>query len=217
MSTIAIDGPGSSGKSSVGERVARELGYAFLDTGLLYRAVTAAAIRRGAMSDPAAILALAQQTHVNLEQRPVHLLVGDQEFQPGELESAEVERAVPRVAALPDVRAALRGVQRSAAEFGNAVLAGRDIGTVVLPEATWKFFLDASAESRGERRSRQRGYALGSPEHASIVADLSARDFDDRNRIVAPLVAASDAQIIVTDQMTLDEVVAEIVSVVQGR
>ena len=119
MSTIAIDGPGSSGKSSVGERVARELGYAFLDTGLLYRAVTAAAIRRGAMSDPTAILALAQQTHVNLEQRPVHLLVGDQEFQPGELESAEVERAVPRVAALPDVRAALRGVQRSA-EIGRA-------------------------------------------------------------------------------------------------
>ena len=134
-----------------------------------------------------------------------------------DLESSEVEAVVPLVAALPEVRDALRGVQRRIAGRGRSVLAGRDIGTVVLPDAPHKFFLDASAEARAVRRALQRGHAEGSTEHAQILAALVERDREDRERAVAPLRAADDAITIVTDALTLDEVVEAIVGSVQRR
>jgi cytidylate kinase len=224
VTRLAIDGPASSGKSSVGGRVAAALGYGFLDTGLLYRAVTRAALNQHLLSAPNAAVVksvapqlekIAQIVDAELLEGGAAIVIDSRSYSAAELESAEVEALVPLVAALPEVRDALRGVQRRIAGRGRAVLAGRDIGTVVLPDAPHKFFLDASAEARALRRALQRGYAQGSTEHAQILAALIDRDREDRGRAVAPLRAADDAITIVTDALTLDEVVAEIVGAVQ--
>ena len=224
MTRLAIDGPASSGKSSVGGRVAAALGYGFLDTGLLYRAVTRAALHQHLVSAPTASVVksvapqlekIAQIVDAELIEGGAAIVIDGRSYAAAELESAEVEALVPLVAALPEVRDALRGVQRRIAGRGRAVLAGRDIGTVVLPDAPHKFFLDASAEARALRRALQRGHAQGSTEHAQILAALIDRDREDRGRAVAPLRAADDAITIVTDTLTLDEVVAKIVGAVQ--
>ena len=226
MTQIAIDGPASSGKSSVGIRVAAAFGYGFLDTGLLYRAVTKAALDggvTGATGAPVEVAAtisaakaeklvqLAHLADVDLESGSAKIVVDGRPFEASELEGADVERAVATIAAIPEVRAALRAVQRETAMRGGVVLAGRDIGTVVYPEALHKFFLDASAETRALRRANQRGFAEGSDEHQEALRSLIVRDREDRGRLVAPLRAAEDALIIATDSLTLDEVVDVIV------
>lgn len=225
---IAIDGPASSGKSSVGHLVAQELGVGFLDTGLLYRAITRRAIDLGWLSSPitAAEVAgaayeqvrrdlteLAGATDVRSGGSSFVMIVGDVALAESQLEAADVERFVPAVASIASVRDALRAVQRNVGARGGAVLAGRDIGTVVLPDAECKIYLDATAEARASRRALQRGFTLGSPEHQTILASLIARDAEDRARPVAPLVAAPDAVIIHTDQMTLADVVERVVAV----
>lgn len=224
---IAIDGPASSGKSSVGHLVAQELGVGFLDTGLLYRAITRRAIDLGWLSSPitAAEVAgaayeqvrrdlteLAGATDVRSGGSSFVMIVGDVALAESQLEAADVERFVPAVASIASVRDALRAVQRNVGARGGAVLAGRDIGTVVLPDAECKIYLDATAEARASRRALQRGFTLGSPEHQTILASLIARDAEDRARPVAPLVAALDAVIIHTDQMTLADVVQRVVA-----
>lgn len=223
MTQVAIDGPASSGKSSVGTRVAAELGYGFLDTGLLYRAVTRAALNAGSQLDALTstnaltaaqidqVVQLAHLTDVDLESGGATISVDDLFFVSSELESEAVERAVATVAALADVRAALRTIQREIAMRGGVVLAGRDIGTVVYPEAHHKFFLDASAEARALRRALQRGYVAESVEHREVLRSLVARDQEDRTRAVAPLRAADDAHIIMTDRLGLTDVVDLIV------
>lgn len=223
MSQIAIDGPASSGKSSVGIRVAAVLGYGFLDTGLLYRAVTKAAIERGVAAplygssgsvrplDTHALAQLANLAEVSLDGRSAEISVGGETFEASALEGVDVERAVAAVAAIPEIRAALRKVQRDVATRGEVVLAGRDIGTVVYPEAPHKFFLDASAETRALRRALQRGYAEGSDEHQEALRNLTERDREDRGRAIAPLRAAEDAVVLATDSLTLVQVVDEIV------
>ena len=226
MTQIAIDGPASSGKSSVGIRVAASFGYGFLDTGLLYRAVTKAALDGGvagatlaplevpssiSAGDSEKLVQLAHLADVDLESGSATIVVDGRRFEASELEGGDVERAVAAIAAIPDVRAALRTVQRETAMRGGVVLAGRDIGTVVYPEAQHKFFLDASAETRALRRAIQRGFAEGSDEHQEALRSLIARDREDRSRLVAPLRAADDALLIATDALTLEEVVDQIV------
>ena len=225
---IAIDGPASSGKSSVGNLVAQELGVGFLDTGLLYRALTRRAIDLGWLSSPitAAAVAgaayeqvrrdlteLAQATDVESGDSRFVMVVDDVPLAESQLEAADVEQFVPAVASIASVRDALRAVQRNVAARGGSVLAGRDIGTVVLPDAECKIYLDATAEARASRRALQRGFTLGSPEHKLILSSLIARDAEDQARPVAPLVAAPDAVIIHTDQMTLADVVERVVAV----
>jgi len=129
-----------------------------------------------------------------------------------ELEATDVELFVPAVASIASVRDALRTVQRNVAARGGSVLAGRDIGTVVLPDAECKIYLDATAEARASRRALQRGFRIGSPEHQLILASLIARDAEDRARPVAPLIAAPDAVVIHTDQLPLADVVQRVVA-----
>jgi len=231
MTQIAIDGPASSGKSSVGIRVATTFGYGFLDTGLLYRAVTRAALDGGvaganggslevtATNSAAVAEKLVQLAHladVDLESGSATIVVDGRAFEALELEGGDVERAVAAIAAIPAVREALRTVQRETAMRGGVVLAGRDIGTVVYPEAQHKFFLDASVEKRALRRALQRGFAEGSDEHQEALRSLIARDREDRGRAVAPLRAAEDALLIATDSLSLDEVVEQIVKRVRS-
>lgn len=224
---IAIDGPASSGKSSVGRRVAEELKIGFLDTGLLYRAITRRAIDLGWFTAPitAAEVAdtnyeqvrhdlteLARSTDAQGSGSSFTMVIGGIPLLDAQLEAADVELYVPAVASIASVRDALRAVQRNVAARGGAVLVGRDIGTVVLPDAECKIFLDATAEKRAVRRATQRGYAVGSTEHQAILASLIARDAEDRARPVAPLVAAADAITIHTDQMELADVVQRVVA-----
>jgi cytidylate kinase len=224
---IAIDGPASSGKSSVGRLVAEELGIGFLDTGLLYRGITRRAIDLGWF--PALVTAadvagaayeqlrhdlaeLARATDVQGSGLSFTMVVGGIPLADAQLEAADVELYVPAVASVGSVRDALRAVQRNVAARGGSVLAGRDIGTVVLPDAECKIFLDATAEARATRRALQRGYVVGSAEHQAILASLIARDAEDRARPVAPLVAAADAITIHTDYLELPEVVQRVVT-----
>ena len=224
---IAIDGPASSGKSSVGRLVAEELGIGFLDTGLLYRAITRRAIDLGWFSEPTTaadvagsafdqlrrdLTELAQTTDAQGSGLMFTMVVGGVSLSEEQLEATDVELYVPAVASIASVRDALRAVQRNVAARGGSVLVGRDIGTVVLPDAECKIFLDATAENRAARRATQRGYAIGSAEHQAILASLIARDAEDRTRPVAPLVAAADAITIHTDALTLADVVKRVVA-----
>jgi cytidylate kinase len=224
---IAIDGPASSGKSSVGRLVAEELGFGFLDTGLLYRAITRRAIDLGWFPVPTTAAEVAGVAYDQLRRDLTELasatdaqgsglsftiVVDGTPLSDAQLEAADVELFVPAVASIESVRDALRAVQRSVATRGGSVLAGRDIGTVVLPDAECKIFLDATAEKRAIRRATQRGYAVGSAEHQAILASLIARDAEDRARPVAPLIAATDAITIHTDEIALTDVVKQVVA-----
>jgi cytidylate kinase len=224
---IAIDGPASSGKSSVGRLVAEELKIGFLDTGLLYRAITRRAIDLGWFTAPTTaadvagaayaqvrhdLTELARSTDAQGSGSAFTMVIGGISLADSQLEAADVELYVPAVASIASVRDALRSVQRDVAARGGSVLAGRDIGTVVLPDAECKIFLDATAEARAARRALQRGYVVGSAEHQAILASLIARDAEDRTRPVAPLVAAADAVTIHTDQMELPDVVQRVVA-----
>ena len=224
---IAIDGPASSGKSSVGRLVAAELGIGFLDTGLLYRAITRRAIDLGWFPAPVTaadvagaayeqvrrdLTELARSTDAQGSGSSFTMVIGGIPLADAQLEAADVELYVPAVASIASVRDALRAVQRNVAARGGSVLAGRDIGTVVLPDAECKIFLDATAEKRAVRRATQRGYVVGSAEHQAILTSLIARDAEDRARPVAPLVAAADAITIHTDEMELPDVVQRVVA-----
>jgi cytidylate kinase len=209
---VALDGPASSGKSSVGAAVARDLGYRFCDTGLLYRALTDLALRRGAgLADAAALVPLVDEVELAPDAggRLSRVLIDGVDVTT-EVHRPEVDRTVSEVSRVPEVRAALLARQRALAAGGRIVMAGRDIGTVVLPTADLKIFLDASAEERARRRADERGLAPDSAEAAAILADLRRRDDLDRNRPVAPLRAADDALVIATDGNTFAQTVAAV-------
>lgn len=213
---VALDGPASSGKSSVGAAAARTLGYRFCDTGLLYRALTEAALRDDVdLSDAAGLQPLVDRVELapDPDGRLSRVLIDGVDVT-AEVRRAEVDRAVSEVSRVPEVRAALLARQRELAEAGAIVMAGRDIGTVVLPDADLKIFLDASAEERARRRAEERGLDASSPEAVAILADLRRRDDLDRNRPVAPLRPAPDAIHISTDGNTFEQTVAAVVAAI---
>jgi cytidylate kinase len=217
---VALDGPGSSGKSSVGAAAALELGYRFCDTGLLYRAATWLALERGvpADGDPAALVALVPQIGLKADQngRLAHVTVDGTDVT-DDVRTPRVDEAVSAVSRVRELRGALLDWQRAlAGEPGGIVMAGRDIGTVVLPDADLKIFLDASVEERARRRTEERGLDPDGAEARFILAQLRRRDDLDTNRAVAPLRAADDAIHIVTDGNTFDETVAAVVEAIRA-
>ncbi len=214
---VALDGPGSSGKSSVGAAAAAELGYRFCDTGLLYRAVTWLAEHRGVeVDDPVALVALVDDVELAPDDRGrlARVLVDDEDVT-DDVRSPAVDSAVSAVAAVPELRDALLAWQRALAVDGGIVMAGRDIGTVVLPDAELKLFLDASVEERARRRARSAASIPDGPEGQRILVDLRRRDELDRNRPVAPLRPAPDARIISTDGNTFEETVAALTNAIR--
>ncbi len=213
---VAIDGLASSGKSSVGGAVAAALGFRFLDTGLLYRALTWLALERGV--DPAdgpGVAPLAAEIGLGADEagRLTRVVAGGRDIA-GEIRTARVDRAVSAVSRQPEVRTALLGLQRALAASGDIVLAGRDIGTVVLPDADVKVWLDASAEERAARRASERGIDPASPAGRAILDDLRRRDRVDASREVSPARAASDAVHVLTDGRTFEQTVAAVLAVV---
>jgi cytidylate kinase len=216
MDAIAIDGPAASGKTVIGAEVAQRLGYRFLDTGAMYRAVTWAALQAELdISDEAAIAVFAETVRVELADNEREggrvVLVDGQNATPHFREPA-VEAAVSLVARVPRVREALVRIQRQEAASGRIVMAGRDIGSVVLPEARVQVYLDASRDVRARRRAEQLTHAGAAADLDTLVADLARRDGIDSSREASPLTAAPEAVIINTDDLSIEEVVRRIVA-----
>jgi CMP/dCMP kinase len=219
---VALDGPGSSGKSSVGSRAAEALRYRFCDTGLLYRAVTWLAIERGLDDgDPSALVALVGDVELAPDARGRfdRVLVNRRDVT-SEVRAEAVDALVSKFARVPDLRSALLERQRAIAADGRIIMAGRDIGTIVLPDADVKIYLDASVEERARRRTQERGLDPEGPEAAEVLEALRRRDELDSTRPVAPLRPAEDARVLVTDGNRLEDSVAAVVGAireVEGR
>ncbi|MFG1695584.1 (d)CMP kinase [Nonomuraea sp. NPDC049309] len=212
---VAMDGPSGSGKSSVSRGVARALGLRYLDTGAMYRAMTWWMLREGVdLSDPAAIAARCAEPEIVSGTDPdgptIHV---DGVDVAGPIREADVTGAVSLVAAVPEVRARLVALQREIAGDGGIVVEGRDIGTVVCPDAAVKVYLTASAEARALRRSAE---VAGSTVEAQREA-MARRDTLDSTRKTDPLSMAEDAVELDTTHLTLDEVIAEVLRLVKER
>jgi cytidylate kinase len=214
---VALDGPGSSGKSSVGAAAAREIGYRFFDTGLLYRALTWLAEHRGVSVDDAEGLVdlVSDLVLATDDGGRVSRVIVDGADRTSDIKAPAVEAAVSAVSAVPEVREALLGRQRDLAADGGIVMAGRDIGTIVLPDADLKIYLDASVEERARRRAEQRGLDPLGPEGIAILEALKRRDRLDSNRPVAPLRVAPDARIIATDGNEFEDTVTAVVAAIR--
>ncbi|HEY4684571.1 MAG TPA: (d)CMP kinase [Dehalococcoidia bacterium] len=211
---IAIDGPVASGKTAVGLRLARELGYRLVDTGMMYRAVTWLALRRGVdVEDEAALTALAEAARIELGQPSANggatIRVDDTDVT-AELRSPDVDRNVSFVSRVAGVRRAMVARQRSLAREGRLIMLGRDIGSVVLPDAPVKIYLDASPAERARRRHLELAEAGVDRAEADIRRDLEQRDAMDRRRHVSPLRPAENALVIDTDHLTLEQVVQRV-------
>ena len=218
--TIAVDGSAASGKSTIGRRLAERLGYPFLDTGVMYRAVTHAALERGlSLEDSAGIGELAQTLpiDVSLDRKGSGTRISiDGSDVTSHLRSQPVEDAVSIVSRIAAVREALVSRQRQFAERQPIVMAGRDIGTVVLPDADLKVYLDASIEERARRRYADFLAANNEVSQEIVLEDIRRRDRIDSEREVSPLRPADDAVIIDTDGLSLDEVMDRVIALVRG-
>lgn len=207
FTVIAIDGPAGSGKSTVGRQLAAALELEYLDTGAMYRGVTFAALRRGIDPADAEVVArLARQVELELEEGT---LVVDGVDATIEIRGPEVTRAVSLVAANPEVRAELVRRQREWAQARNGgVLEGRDIGTVVFPDAQLKVYLTASPEVRAARRSKE----VTDLDYQTVAADLARRDALDQGREASPLALADDALVVDTSELSVEEIVDDLVA-----
>ena len=215
-STITIDGPAASGKSTIGELLARRLGYLHLDTGAMYRAVTWVALEQGIdIADEEAITALAESIVINItrptvddgRQYTVHANGQDVTWQ---IRRPEVDANVSPVSAYPGVRQALTDQQRQIGQRGRIVMVGRDIGTVVLPEADLKIYLEATVEERAYRRHREILDRGEESDYEEVLAAMRRRDNIDSEREAAPLRPADDAVIIDTTELSIAEVLARV-------
>lgn len=218
--TIAIDGPAASGKSTVGGLVAKRLGYICLDTGIMYRAVASQAIEHGVPVDnEAAITALAESLDIDVSppsvddgrQFDVFINRHDRSWA---IRTNEVNQNVSEVSVYPGVRKAMTELQRKIAQKGNIIMLGRDIGTVVLPDADLKIYLDASVCVRAERRLKEE-VARGNPlTFDDVVKSLAHRDQLDSTRKLAPLRAAEDAIVVDTDNLDIDAAVERLLEII---
>lgn len=211
---VAIDGPSGAGKTTVGKRVAERLSAAFLDTGVLYRALTLRALEDRVSPDNAlalAALARALKVETRVAENGEDVVLIDGRDVTEAIRSPTVDAFVSQVAGHPAVREALVAPQRKVALAGSAVVIGRDIGTVIFPDAQVKVFLEASPVERARRRAEQSGDVSA---EAAVQHDMAQRDARDRGRAVAPLEAAADAVIIETDGVPITEVVERVYSLV---
>jgi len=212
--TIAIDGPVAVGKSAIGSLLAQRLGYRFLDTGAMYRALTWLALELGIdLEDEKALEELALGANIELAAEAVMVAGRDVT---GDIRGEEVERGVSLVAKVAGVRRALVAKQQQLAQGGQVVMAGRDIGTVVLPHAELKLYLAASAEERAHRRYLELVQRGEEANYEQVLAELKRRDKIDSERALAPLQPAPDAKVIDTDGLNIEQVLAEIMGIIGG-
>jgi cytidylate kinase len=214
---VAIDGPAGAGKSTVAKNLALRLGYLFLDSGALYRAVALAAKERGlSWDDGPALASMIGQIEIGFAGTSNRVLINGQDVT-AEIRRPEISDGASRVSAQASVRAGLLDLQRRMGETSRVVAEGRDIGTVVFPHAQAKFFLTAPLEERARRRTEELA-ATGRPvDRSAVLADMAARDERDRTRAVAPLRRADDALEIDSSGLTPDQVISKMLAVVRER
>ena len=219
MISIAIDGPAGAGKSSICTRLAAELHYLHIDTGALYRAVGLYVLRQGkSPADPGDVLPLLPQIHIDLrfeggEQR---ILLNGEDVSEA-IRLPETSAAASQVSALPKVRAFLLEQQRSLARQYNVIMDGRDIGTVVLPEATIKIYLTAAPEARAHRRWLEQQQKGIKESYEEVLAAVQKRDYDDSHRAAAPLRLAEDAWLCDSTELDFEETVQAMLSHIRQR
>ena len=219
---ISIDGPVASGKTAVGKLLSQSLNYRFLDTGSLYRAITWVALRRGVeMQDDGLLGKLAQDVTIRVKEQDMRTVTVDGEDVTGKLHVPEIDEHVSRVSQVLEVRSSLMEQQRAMARDGRIVMAGRDIGTVVLPEAEMKLFLMAPSSERALRRYHE---MMESGERANyeqvlyqVLYEVEERDRVDTERIHSPLQPAPDAHLIDTEGMNVDEVVKRVLELMEDH
>ncbi|MDZ4160047.1 MAG: (d)CMP kinase [Anaerolineaceae bacterium] len=217
-SIITIDGPAASGKSTLAEKLARHLGYLYFDTGVMYRAVTLAAMQKlTSVEDEEQVTALAEQVKIDVQPpskddgRKYDVLLDGVDVT-WEIRTPELEAWVSQVSAYVGVRKAMTDQQRRIGRRGAVVMVGRDIGTVVFPEAGFKLYLDASVEERARRRTQELCQRGGEAFLEEILASMRRRDAIDSTRTVAPLKPAPDAVILCTDGIAIDQLVEQVLS-----
>lgn len=218
MSTIniAIDGPAGAGKSTIAKKVSAEMGYIYVDTGALYRTI-ALYITENNISD--------EDIEKSLENAEVSLkfIDGVQRVYLGDkdvsdlIRTPEISMSASRTSAISAVRKHLFGLQQKIANENNVIMDGRDIGTVVLPDADVKIFLTASAEERANRRYKELSEKPNCPDYQEILDDIIKRDYQDMNRATAPLKQAEDAVLVDSTNLTLEQVVEKIIEIVRGK
>lgn len=219
MFSVAIDGPAGAGKSSVAKAAAQCLGFVYVDTGALYRTIGLYLLRRGVdPKDPAAVEPLLPAIEVTLSHTPE----GQKMFLNGEdvtdqIRTPEVSMAASDCSAIPAVRAALLELQRDLARKHNVLMDGRDIGTVVLPDAPLKIFYTADAEERAKRRVLQLREAGKPADYDAILEDIRQRDYQDSHRAAAPLKPAPDSVLLDTTHLTFDQAVEAVIRLVEER
>lgn len=216
---IALDGPSGAGKSTIGRAVAAKLGYVYVDTGAIYRSIGLYICRHGiAGDDTASIVAALPDIHITLSCRNgVQYVILNGETISNEIRTQEIAQYASDVSAIPQVRQFLLDLQRSLAKTENVLMDGRDIGTVVLPDAQIKIFLTASVEKRAERRYKELLARGQSVRLEQIQKEIAARDQQDMTRTVAPLRQANDAILLDTSTLTLEESIAAVLQIVSER
>ncbi len=215
--TVAIDGPAGSGKSTVAKTVARELGYAYVDTGAMYRSVALLGMREGLSPDDAEGFirqAATARMEFRVGESGQRLFVNDEDLT-DEVRRPEVSALASPVSAIPDVRKHLTDTQRRMAAGGGVVMEGRDIGTVVCPDAEVKAFVTATPEERARRRFLELQEKGTDTTLEEVLTQMQARDERDSSRDIAPLVKAEDALGIITDRMSIDQVVGVVLDLVR--
>ena len=207
MISVAIDGPSGAGKSSLAKRLAADLGYVYVDTGAMYRAIGLYATRQGAdlhSAEAVAALLPAITLDIRLEDGTQHVYLNGEDVSEA-IRAEAIGMAASAVSALPPVRAFLLDTQRSLAANQNVLMDGRDIGTVVLPDATVKIFLTASAEARAQRRRKELEEKGQPADYETVLADIRQRDYQDTHREIAPLKQAKDAILVDTSDIDFDQ------------
>ena len=215
---IAIDGPVAAGKTTVGRELAKRLGLKYLDTGIMYRAITWLALRRElSIADEAGLGRLARENVIRLDDQDDSTVLVSGERVGLELWEPQVVRHVSQVAQVPEVRRALVEQQRALAAEGRIVMVGRDIGTVVLPNAGLKLFITASPEVRARRRWQELRGQGQDPEFEQVLRETRERDRTDSQRADSPLMPAEDAVLVDTDELSAEQVTDLIIQQVQDR
>jgi len=220
MRSVAIDGPAGAGKSTLARQAARELGFLYVDTGAIYRTVALKTVRSGAdPSDPAQVVPLLEGLDIRMDYGPD----GEQRmFLEGEdvssaIREHQISGLASKVSAIPEVRAFLLDFQRKLAREHDVLMDGRDIGTVVLPDADVKIFLTAAPESRARRRLLELEQKGQKTDFETILRDIVLRDEEDRNRPIAPLRQAEDAVLLDTTQLNLEQSLQALLSIIKEK
>ncbi len=216
MINVAIDGPAGAGKSTISKGAAKELGFIYVDTGALYRTIALCAVRNGIIDNSEEVVKMLDEIEVRLgfENGVQCVYLNGEEVSPY-IRTPEISMGASKVSAIPKVREYLLDLQRNIAKENNVIMDGRDIGTVVLPNAECKIFLTATPECRAKRRYKELIERGEDVKYEDVLADVNERDYNDSHREIAPLKPSEESVIADTSELTLDESVALIVKIIK--